>query len=140
MHTSFLLSQKRLFEDKRKYSDLINYYLDKAETVKSRVPYISLKINFPIPVNILIAKDLVEDKIIFIELSPINTKFDIDLTDLRLNWGDFKLVDQTERDNVSVLVFKPSHSKAVKAIELVTRQKVTEDASTLSAEAIKYFF
>lgn len=140
MNTSFLLDQQKFLDNKWKYSDLMNYYFDKADLIKTREPYISLKMNFPIPLNILISKKQNEDKAIFIELAPVDTNFKINLADLQLLWGNFKLVDQTERDNIRVLVFEPSNSTAIKKIELVTREIINEESDMLNVEAVRYLF
>jgi hypothetical protein len=141
MHTSFFLSRQKFLEDKWKLSDLLSYFSDKSETVKAKGPYISLKVTFPIPLNILISKNLKWfDKVDFIEFATLDTNLKIELTSLKLSWGDFEIIDERERDNVVTLVFTKLKSAVLKSIELITREKVEENSDEVSVEAVRYYF
>ena len=141
MYTSFFLSRQKFLEEKWKLSDLLSYYSDKSETVKEKGPYISLKVTLPIPLNILISKNLKWfDKVDFIEFATLDTNLKIELTSLKLSWGDFEIIDQRERDNVVTLVFKKLKSSVLKSIELTTREKIEENSNEVNVEAVRYYF
>jgi hypothetical protein len=140
MDTDSLISLKNKLEKSNIFSELMSSHLADAESIETKSLYTLIRITFPVPLNVLVTKKSNSEKVDVIEYTFPGMKNQVDLVKLKNDWGNYKILDNKDRDNIFIVLYEFAKHELLRRIELVSRELPNEDLNTLDIESVKFCY